>query len=162
MGVEKIVVKEPGTSERESLAKFITDYSSDDMVVISIRSLGATLKISELSEILFKFYESGKTFHVLNKGLNIQLTDEDYLMCIIKFGLADIEAEFRKEPEKKEIKKKTNGQIGRPKIDNVKIDHIQRLYQQNKLTMREISYKCNVSLGSVFKYVKELESTEKK
>lgn len=47
---------------------------------------------------------------------------------------------------------------GRPTINDQTIEDIKKYYLKDKYTLREISEKCHVSLGTVHKYVKRTKS----
>lgn len=47
------------------------------------------------------------------------------------------------------------GELGRPSLNSKTINRIRYLYRSHSLSMREIAEECNVSLGTVHKYINE-------
>lgn len=89
--------------------------------------------------------------------------DTETLLTYYKWSDFTLTAAMKVKSEKHKqavVRNKENGTlIGRPQISEEKINHIYEEYQ-NKLSYREIAEKCQVSLGSVHKYIKAFQEHE--
>lgn len=83
------------------------------------------------------------------------VTDEQFINLVVE--LADLESFVISERTTKgiQIARKSGRVGGRPKIPKEKIEEIRYLYHSQSYTLRKIAEKCDVSLGTAYKYIHE-------
>ncbi|MBO0428306.1 recombinase family protein [Vagococcus fluvialis] len=128
--------------------------SGDELVIYELKSLGKT--IIQLASFLNHLNEKGVKLTIIKKEEPFNSLTEDQFYQII-FDLAEIDSVAISERTTRGIKTaKEGGRIGgRPKISDSQIQLIKHLYHKQSYTLREIVDKCDVSLGTVYKYIHE-------
>ncbi|WP_207696465.1 hypothetical protein DOK67_0001358 [Enterococcus sp. DIV0212c] len=137
-------------SELETLLNSLT--AGDTLVVCRLNRLGrSTRQLTELTQ-MFK----GSGIHLVSIDEEI---DTRHPMGEIYFklmnGLATMECDLIKERTLIGLNNaRKKGKIGgRPKIDARTVKKIRYLYHDKKETIQFISSKCNVSVGTCYKYI---------
>lgn len=140
--------------ERHTLESVVARMQPGDMLVVTeLHRIGKTTRqLTELTELL-----KNKQIHLVSLQEGI---DTSQSMGSIYFNLMEGLAVM----ERSLIKKRTlvglnnarkKGKIGgRPKIDPKTVKKIRHLYYEKKETIQFISTKCNVSVGTCYKYIK--------
>lgn len=136
----------------EDVIDFFNKHISEEIYVYKIKDLG--LQLVQLLPCLNYLLEKKRTLNVLNKGVLVDLTNEQY--CAELLVLAKNERTIMKNRTKNGLNSsiKKGIQLGRPRISLEKIQQIQFLHHTEFRTMREIAEICRVSLGTVHKYIK--------
>ncbi|MBO0441391.1 recombinase family protein [Candidatus Enterococcus ikei] len=137
-------------SELETLLNSLT--AGDTLVICRLNRLGrSTRQLTELTQ-MFK----GSGIHLVSLDEEI---DTRHPMGEIYFklmnGLATMECDLIKERTLIGLNNaRKKGKIGgRPKIDARTVKKIRHLYHDKKETIQFISSKCNVSVGTCYKYI---------
>lgn len=128
---------------------------NDEVFVYSLRVLG--LKLRALAEMVELF--KSKNIRLVSVQENID-TNEDktfYDHVILLNQIDKLHSSYLTKKGIEEAKEK--GRIGgRPKISPEKIQHMLVLRKKYKYSFRKISEDCGVSLGTVYKYIKDHEA----
>lgn len=126
--------------------------TGDTLVICRLNRLGRSTR--QLTELTQKFKEAG--IHLVSLYEEI---DTRHPMGEIYFklmnGLATMECDLIKERTLVGLNNaRKKGKIGgRPKIDKRTVIKIRHLYHEQKETIQFISSKCNVSVGTCYKYI---------
>jgi len=128
---------------------------NDTIVIISLSSLGKNTK--GIKYILNEIHN--KKCYLISIKDKID-TKKNYSLLSIVNLLDELDRNIRSEQVKQSLVKlkKDGKKLGRPKIDQKTINQISLLYNENRLNLREISIRCNVSLGTVHKYINMLDT----
>ncbi len=131
---------------------FLERHRTHVIVVVNLESINLSISHYETIEEVVGRYEC--ELHFLEKELP---SDEGYLRVLAGLAKRDVAMMSRRTHEGLN-KARANGKIGgRPSVKPEVVDRIQLLYQVHKKTIREISTECGVSLGTVHKYISQLE-----
>lgn len=144
------------TIDKQPISVLETVLSSlqagDTLVICRLNRLGrSTRQLTELTQ-LFK----GSGIHLVSLDEQIDTRNpmgEIYFKLMN--GLATMEYDLIKERTLIGLSTaRKNGKIGgRPKIDKRIVKKIRHLYHEKKETIQFISSKCNVSVGTCYKYI---------
>lgn len=127
--------------EFERLLKIVKE--NDRIIVMNVRSLEMTIQ------------RFGELLAMLN-SMQIELISvEDKINSIEKIYFHEAVTLLVELVGCESIIKKIEREQGRPPIDKMKVRRIRFLYHENKMTMREIANACEVSLGTVHKYLNQ-------
>lgn len=138
------------TSELENV--LYTLNSGDTLVICRLNHLGrSTRQLTELSQ---KFKGSGIHLVSLAEEIDTRQPMGDIYFKLMN-GLATMECDLIKERTLVGLNNaRKKGKIGgRPKIDGRTVKKIRHLYHEKKETIQLISSKCNVSVGTCYKYI---------
>ena len=144
-GVKKIILEE---EEINFLKK------GDALVVYELRSLGKT--VNQLAIFFTYLKKMSIDLVVIKKGAAFKnTTDKQYFNLISE--MAEMESFIISERTTKGIQMaRRSGRVGgRPKISEEVIEEIRYLYHNQSYTLREIAEKCDVSLGTAYKYIQD-------
>jgi len=122
-------------------------------VVTELHRIGKTTRqLTELTELL-----KNKQIHLvsLQEGIDTSQSMGSIYFNLME-GLAVMERSLIKERTLVGLNNaRKKGKIGgRPKIDPKTVKKIRHLYYEKKETIQFISTKCNVSVGTCYKYIK--------
>lgn len=149
---DKIFVENMNFDEDDEQKKLINELLPEDVVVVaSLVVFGKTLReLTVLFEILFD-----KNIRVISLEDQID-SHHHYSFREIALALCEVDSKFKSQNTKQRlaISKRLGKSLGRPTISDEKIEKIQRLHRQQRMSYREISECCQVSIGSVHKYLK--------
>lgn len=160
--IEDLWIESSNLNCDEELKKLLDILSLVDMeksiVVSDLAVFGKIL--SQLLPILEIMEESNIYLISINDQINTKYDKCFFQVCK---NLQKANHDVRKEVASQVILKKKQAGIllGRPKISNEKIEEMHNLYKQ-KYNYREISEKCNISLGSVYKYINLYKNNNEK
>lgn len=142
-GVKKIILDE---EEFNSLKK------GQELVVYELKSLGKS--ITQLATFFLYLNEKDVKLTIISKDYDSMMIPDDQFFDLIA-ELAEMESFIISERTTKGIQiAKRRGRVGgRPKISEEKVEEIRYLYHNQSYTLREIAEKCNVSLGTAYKYI---------
>lgn len=148
----EIFVEEHNSREQIELEKLLDLIKSEDQLVVSdLRVFHYGIKA--LKELLV--YLQVKQVHLVSINEDI---DTKRSLQFYSDVLAVIEMEEKQRSylvKKNILKARSEGRIGgRPKIDKQTTEKILYLYYHKRQTIREIAEICDVSIGTVHKYVK--------
>lgn len=138
------------TSELENVLYGLN--SGDTLVICRLNHLGrSTRQLTELSQ---KFKGTGIHLVSLAEEIDTRQPMGDIYFKLMN-GLATMECDLIKERTLVGLNNaRKKGKIGgRPKIDGRTVKKIRHLYHEKKETIQFISSKCNVSVGTCYKYI---------
>lgn len=144
-GVKKIILEEEEVNELQK---------GDELVVYELKSLGKTItqlahffSFLEKKNIKLTIIDKDSEFHKINDHQFYDLVTE----------IADMESFIISERTSRGIQKaRRSGRIGgRPKVSEETIEEIRYLYHNQSYTLRKIAEKCDVSLGTAYKYIQD-------
>lgn len=125
--------------------------SGDQIIVYELRCLGKP--IIQLGDFLKRLQERGIILVVINKGRNIQeLSDEMVTNLVINISLSEKTIIKDRTTRGLEFARREGRIGGRPRVSKETIDEIYELYHNQALTLREVAEKCEVSIGTAYKY----------
>lgn len=151
-GVEKIILHDPSMTEIESFRHYLLRNHGNEIVLVSLASVGPNVTTSSLLSTLLWLQERGQTFQVIEQGIDTRVSDFQYRDLLISFGKTDQAARKLQTKEGLERARRKGKIIGRPKIDSETAKRIYFLYHTQNETIRQIAMDCNVSIGTVHKY----------
>jgi DNA invertase Pin-like site-specific DNA recombinase len=140
--------------ERHTLESVVARMQPGDMLVVTeLHRIGKTTRqLTELTELL-----KNKQIHLasLQEGIDTSQSMGSIYFNLME-GLAVMERSLIKERTLVGLNNaRKKGKIGgRPKIDPKTVKKIRHLYYEKKETIQFISTKCNVSVGTCYKYIK--------
>ena len=140
--------------ERHTLESVVARMQPGDMLVVTeLHRIGKTTRqLTELTELL-----KNKQIHLVSLQENIDTSQPmGHIYFNLMEGLAVMERALIKERTLVGLNNaRKKGKIGgRPKIDPKTVKKIRHLYYEKKETIQFISTKCNVSVGTCYKYIK--------
>lgn len=156
------VEKYTGTSkDRPILKKMLGELDSDDVVVVE-----DITRISRSSKDLLSLIEEIKLNGASIKSLKdtwLDTTDSNpystFLLTIMS-GLSQLERDLISSRTKEglEAARKRGKVGGRPKVDNADINRALILYEDKKLSIKDICTMCGISKNTLYNYVRKEES----
>ncbi len=130
---------------------FLERHRKQDIVVVNLESIN--LSISHYETIEEAIGRCECQLHFLEKEV---ASDGVYLRVLAGLAKRDVAMMSRRTHEGLE-KAKAKGKVGgRPTINPALIERIRLLHQVHRKTIREISTECEVSLGTVHKYITQM------
>lgn len=148
---DTVFVESSSFDEDSELKQLLSELGEGDLIVVEkLMVFGKGIdKLANLFELLLS-----RNCHLLAIDGSVD-TRRDTTFFTQTIALANFEKAYRSNVTKQRLaKSKRSGvQLGRPMIDKATIKQIKVLHQHSKLSMRDIAVKCNVSLGSVHKYI---------
>ncbi|PZL71250.1 resolvase [Enterococcus plantarum] len=126
--------------------------AGDTLVICRLNRLGRSTR--QLTELTQTFKGSGIHLVSLDEEIDTRLPMGDIYFKLMN-GLARMECDLITERTLIGLKNaRKKGKIGgRPKIDTRTVKKIRHLYHEKKETIQFISSKCNVSVGTCYKYI---------
>lgn len=128
--------------------------------------------LSKQKNLFFYDYESldltlseFKTLYIYlqDKGVNINFLKEDdsFLSWLVELTYTDAKIRSTRVISAINDRREAGVILGRPKVESKIQKKIYELYVIQGLSMREVAEKCNVSIGTVYKYVHLSEGYKK-
>ncbi len=149
-GCDKLFIEENEFHKEEELRKLIEKLNFDDTVMVSdLRVFGK--KLRELQDVMREFYHKNIRFVSMEENLDTEEVPSFYQSV---FMMAQMDYLHTVYQTREGIKRARElGVIGgRPQINDEVIEKIQTLHKK-KMSLRKIATACDVSLGTVHKYV---------
>lgn len=134
-------LNQPIYSQFESLIK---NNRESQLIVLNVDSIG--VPIEKLAELLVWILDNRVKLSFIEKPVS---SDKEYLKMLSQL------AQDEKNKINNECLMKQEKDIGRPKIPVEKIVEIRYLRQVKKMKIREIAKICDISIGTVHKYISE-------
>lgn len=153
-GVDAVIFKQPSSNDLQEFYHFVENNPQNDIVLVSIYSISPASTLHQLSDSINWLRESKQTVRFLNKGLENSISDNEYIDIL--WHLVTHEKRSKSIQAKAALQRaRENGSVlGRPQLSKAVIEKIIYLSKHQKKSMREIAKLCNVSVGSVHKYIK--------
>lgn len=137
--------------DEEQDAMFQELLPMDVIVVVNLAVFGKTLReLTALLDDLFK-----KKIRLISLDDKID-SKKRYSFIDVALALCEVDSNYKSQYTKQRlaVSKSLGKSLGRPTISEAKIEEIKRLYHHQRMSYREISSCCQVSIGSVHKYLK--------
>lgn len=158
---DEIFIEEQLSIERVELQRLQMMMQNNDRVIIKNIKV-FNLEANASLELLGHFASREIEFISLDEEFS---SKKNPSFAQIFLGLAEMDKSYKIKEKHMTNQKSENrtkeiikyNEIGRPSIDYEKIHTIRFLYKSKSLSMREIATKCNVSLGTVHKYLNNNE-----
>ncbi|ALS01996.1 resolvase [Enterococcus silesiacus] len=124
----------------------------DTLVICRLNRLGRSTR--QLTELTQKFKGTGIHLVSLDEEIDTRHPMGEIYFKLMN-GLATMECDLIKERTLVGLDNaRKKGKIGgRPKIDARTVKKIRHLYHEKKETIQSVSSKCNVSVGTCYKYI---------
>ncbi|MBP1042767.1 recombinase family protein [Vagococcus sp. BWB3-3] len=172
------------TSEKDQLTGILS-YGCDEVFLeahslMEFRELDILLSVLKMGDVLVvtNLKVFGKKFQGLRSLIDlcrdkqvqlISLEDQldsnkayDFFDLLDLLGRIDFACRSERTKQQIQLSREIGQTIGRPAIDKKKIERIYYLYHDKKWAMRKIATECDVSLGSVYKYIHQEAPCQKK
>lgn len=147
---DTLIIENADLEEDEELNKLLASLEEKDKLIIyDLTVFGKSfLKLKDVFEVF-----AAKNIQLIMANKTMDITTGDFYSMAGE--LMVMEEKIRRDKTSMRIQKaKANGgKFGRPKISDEKMVKIQDLYFGQKMTLRKISNECEVSLGTVHKYI---------
>lgn len=142
LGCQKVVTFEPTDNPKELFETVLNEYKDDTIVLVTFDSL--KLQLVQCRELFFS---------VQSLPIDLRFIDKTMRLSML-LQLSKNESSIVTERTTRGIEEaRVNGRIGgRPSISTELMAEISFLHKSKKLSLREIADKCNVSLGTAYKY----------
>ncbi|MBP1040131.1 recombinase family protein [Vagococcus sp. BWB3-3] len=148
-GCHEVKILQDDEDNFDVFEAFVMAHQKDEIIVVSLESIG--LQVTQLATVLGFIQEEGVHVHVIDKPM---MSDEAYLSLLLEVAQGEIRIISRRTLKGLRLAHARGSVSGRPSITPEVVDRIQQLHQTEKRTLREIAEICNVSLGTVHKYIK--------
>ncbi|MBP1040235.1 recombinase family protein [Vagococcus sp. BWB3-3] len=132
----------------DRFAEFLHAYQHDQLVVVDFESIG--LQLSQLAPLLEWLLEHEVSFHFMEKPV---ADDHDYLTILYQLAISEKEVVSRRTLNGLRVAHANGAVSGRPRINLATIKKIKYLHTYQRKNIRDIATECNVSLGTVHKYI---------
>ncbi len=149
---EEVVQLRDSQNEFRQFEKFLKENKAKQIVLVSFSSMG--LQLSQVTQLLEMIYKEQISLHFIEKKLD---SDEQYLALLYELSINEKEVVSRRTRRSLRVAHKKGVVGGRPTITKKTIERIQYIHLSQKKTIREISNECGVSLGTVHKYINQIE-----
>ncbi|MBP1039616.1 recombinase family protein [Vagococcus sp. BWB3-3] len=151
---DKLVYADSRKPISENVIEFIEEYFEEELVFQSLIEL--RLQISQLLPIMEKVYEKCATVRFLDKGHMPHMTERDYIRILLTISRQEKEIRSICTKESLARVRREGIAIGRPTIQTTVVDKIDFLYNNQGKSIREVAAICEVSVGTVHKYLKKV------
>jgi DNA invertase Pin-like site-specific DNA recombinase len=148
-----LILRNEELSEKEAFLSFLKKYSEENILIYSLSSLGFGITLIELTEIIDYIIEHQISIEVIDKGVAKDLSTKNYLLIFLDIQEMESEAKSFRTSQGLLQAQQAGTILGRPAVSEELIEKVKFLHEK-KLTYREIATKTNLSLGSVYKYVR--------
>ncbi|MBP1039479.1 hypothetical protein I6N95_00525 [Vagococcus sp. BWB3-3] len=143
-----------GLSKIANLQEFAA--KSDEFILLTHSLDDLNLQLIQFFPILEALKDRDHVIRFVEQGLAEPLPHEVYFEILVELASSE-KRTMQRRYEKSKIQAQAKGKtFGRPVIDERTIKQIQSLYMVERRSIREISQKCEVSVGTVHKYIKEV------
>lgn len=154
-GAERIISRDASMSEADAFRQCLVDNQNDEVVVVDLVSLGETLTLIQLLDEFLWLRSQGKSLYIIKQGLKKRIPNDEYQNFLIELGEVDRQAIVTRTKIGVEQARLEGRLGGRPKIDTDTVARLQFLYKEERMTIRQIAAQCEVSIGTVWKYIQE-------
>lgn len=147
--VTEMYVEDKLVSESREFTKLIEHAEENDVIIVY--SLISIWQIKGIYTYLQLLKQKSVRLIAINEEIDTENYKDFYDQMLFFF---DVSRRSRSATTRRALKaRRENGQsLGRPKIDDMTINKIKEL-REKRYSLREIAIKCEVSLGTVHKYL---------
>lgn len=148
---DRIVIGKKKNHKAKDFLVFVEKYQKEELIIYSVEDLG--LQLIQILPALLLLNEQKKILNFIDKGNLAHLSDETYFYYLTDFIKIEQRILTARSRDVQVMLKEEGRTPGRPPIDNRLVKRIQFMYGRDKKSMREIAEICDLSLGTVHKYV---------
>lgn len=141
---DEVVLAQPRKPIYSQFESFIKNNSQSQLIVLNIDSIG--IPIEELDELLVWILNNQVELSFIEKPV---VSDREYLEMLSQL------AKKQKNKGNKDDFFEQGIKVGRPNLSVEKIADIRYLRHVKKMKIREIARVCDISVGTVHKYISE-------
>lgn len=152
---DKLVYADSRKMISQNVMEFIDEYYEEELIFQSLIEL--RLQISQLLPIMEKVFEKCAAVRFLDKGHIPTVTERDYIRILLTISRQEKEIRSICTKESLARVRREGIVIGRPSIQHTVVDKIDFLYNNQGKSIREVAAICEVSVGTVHKYLKRIE-----
>lgn len=128
----------------------------DEFILVMHSLDDLNLQLIQLFPVLEAVKANGGMIRFVEQGLTESIAHEMYFEVLVELASSE-KRTMQRRYEKSKIQAQAKGKtFGRPVIEEESIKQIQYLYMVEKRSIREISQRCGVSVGTVHKYIKQV------
>lgn len=149
---EEVIQLRDSENEFRDFERFLKEYRRKQIVLVNFSSMG--LQLTQVTQLLELIKKEQIKVHFLQKELD---SDEQYLSLLYELSMNEKEVVSRRTRRGLRVAHEKGIVGGRPTITKKTIEKIQYIHLSQKKTIREISNECGVSLGTVHKYINQIE-----
>lgn len=154
-GADYVVNRVDKANDLESFKRFLEDYKQHELVVPSLDHIGESITLIQLLACLRILRSQDRVLIIVEKKLTQNVSPiefQDFLIYLGELNRRAIIVRTNSGLEQARIKGKFPG---RPKLEAKIIAKIQHLYDEEKMTVRQVADRCKVSIGTVSKYIQQ-------
>ncbi|MBP1040086.1 recombinase family protein [Vagococcus sp. BWB3-3] len=155
-GCELIVSGKKELTEFESFKHFLAEYGHENIVLVSLESIGKKYTLLQLGTVITEIVERDISVQFIDLCLWDETEINHYYSVILALVERERAASRQRVIDGLDRVRKKGVQQGRPPVDQGIITSIRQCYEKERMSMRAIADKFNVSVGTVHKYSKEL------
>lgn len=133
----------------------------DILLVASLFCFG--LRSKKLHELFTQLREEKKEYIVIEEGLDSREKSGDNFYAVLT-QICNMERKVISETTLIALveARKDGAQVGRPTIEEDKVQEVRQLYSTKNLSMRQISKMTGISVSSVSKYVQDIDKRDRR
>lgn len=161
-GANQVVLGDDYKETVQSFYDFIVENEDNEIVLVSIFSVGSTVTLMQLHDSVRLMREKEYSVTFLEKGIASGISNEDYLTYLWYLISNEKKAVITRTQNGMEKARDRGLTGGRPTLDQEIIDSIVTLHRRDKRTIRDIANIVDVSIGSVHKYIQQYYRTNQK
>lgn len=155
-GATSIVLNDDLYNGNQQFIDFLKANQEHEVFLVGLQSISSFISTIQLFTILELVKEQKRQIHFIDKGTDTDLSDNDYLDILWQIASYEKVAVSNRVRRGMERSKERGTPRGRPSLDDELIQKIRKLKINEKKSIREIATLCEVSIGSVHKYVQEI------
>lgn len=155
-GATSIVLNDDVYNGNQQFIDFLKTNQEHEIFLVGLQSISSFISTIQLFAILELVNELKHRIHFIDKGTDSVLSDKVYLDILWQIASYEKVAVSNRVRRGMERSKERGTPRGRPSLDAELIQKIRKLKVNEKKSIREIAMLCDVSIGSVHKYVQEI------
>lgn len=152
-----VSLKKEGIKDDEIISMVSLNNQASINELLQVLQYSKELRVYDYQSLSLTIFEFSKLYTVLEKNqivLRFIKEKEAFLDIFQLVIVQEKSVSSKRMKESAREAKKNNRTWGRPTIDQTIQKKIYRLYHNEKKTIREVARYCNVSVGTVSKYIK--------
>ncbi|MBP1042605.1 hypothetical protein I6N95_16435 [Vagococcus sp. BWB3-3] len=146
-----VMLETKTTPIAEQLLTLVNDHSQQEIIFYSIEDL--RMQIVQLLPFLTKVIEHETKVSFVERQLLPTLDDDTFIKSLFDIAVLEKAVLSRRTQEAVSTARRNGKAIGRPTIDQSIVKQIYFLYNKQGRSIREVAALCEVSIGTVHKYL---------
>lgn len=149
-GCQEVFLVAAENATRDYFLEFANNHQIDTLVLVNFNSISNGLNIVRLTKLL---EQVECKLHIIETNMEEPISSQAYLEVVMLIGRKEMDLIRKRTREGMDHSRKEGRIGGRPALANETVQKIQYLFRSKKMTYREVAAACEVSIGSVSKYV---------